>query len=940
MRFESVAPLNPVRTLTVAVLAAATTLALAPAAPGAAFDESKLPPAASRPVDFLTDIQPIFEDACIKCHGPEKQKSGFRLDRRADALAGGDNYAPAIVPGKGAESPLLHSVSGLDEDFVMPQKGEALTAGQVGLIRAWIDQGAVWPDDGSVASEDPLPWSFLPLEVPAVPDIVETVLPVRTPVDRFIFAGLAKKGLAPSPEVDARTLIRRASLTLIGMPPTPEETEAFIRDTDPQAYEKLVDRLLASPQFGERWAQHWLDVVRFAETNGSESNLYRKNAWPYRDYVIRAFNQDLPFDRFIREQIAGDAQGVDEATTFLVSGMFVTADTVGREEAAIRQARSDRLDETIQTVSASMLGVTMSCARCHNHKFDPIPQKDYYSLAAVFAGVEYGSRPWRSRPGGAARAQRAAELQRQIAAVRDQLRSAGATWTEEWPTHLQTHFAPVTTRVVRIRFPEEFGGAVDEVEIFGPATGDRNLALASHGTVARSHKKTEDLTRPVSNLIDGVADKYHDWRTRNKGEKAVAAWFEIELPEDAVLDHLAISTDRDTIATTDYLLGPTSRGPDRYRVEVRTTAGEWREIANVDVRPAARKIAPHHGLLQRLKELTSAYTASLPQPLFAGQFIAPEKTFVFDRGDPMNSRDEVVPGALTALGSDLGLTSESSGLVRRLAFAEWLTGPQRNPLTPRVLANRFWLHVFGHGLVDTPGDFGRAGAVPSNPALLDWLAAEFLAQGWSPKKLIRLLATSSVFRQSSAPNPAAARIDAQAQLLWRFPPRRVEAEVLRDSTLVVAGTLDATMGGPGFRIHGDKKRFEGWQVIDNAGPSTWRRMIYQERMRGIDDLMFTAFDRPECGQVTPKRTISTTPLQALNLFNGEFILTQAEKLAERVIREEGTNRPAQVRRVFELVLGRAPERAEARSAAALVAHDGLPALCRALFNTNEFAFIE
>jgi hypothetical protein len=761
------------------------------------------------------------------------------------------------------------------------------------------------------------------------------------PVDAFLEAKRAGKKLSASPEADRRTLIRRAYLTLTGLPPSPEESENFIRDPDPQAYEKLVDRLLASPRFGERWAQYWLDVVRFAETNGSESNLYRKNAWPYRDYVIRAFNSDLPFNRFIKEQIAGDATGVDEATGFLVSGMFVHAATVGREEQAIKQARADRLDETIQTVSAALLGATMGCARCHNHKFDPIPQKDYYSLAAIFQGIEYGHRPWRDMPDAPARAERAAGLLKQIDAIRGQFRAAGQSWTEQWPSHLETQFKTTKARAVRVTFPKQGVATVEEFQIFGSATADKNLALASNGAKASSSKKTEEPTREIANVIDGAMGRTFAWASHAANEKPAASepapWFEIELPDEAVIDRVVISTDRESIENTEYLIEPGlagASGPRKFRVEVRADGGAWHEVANVDL------TAPAQGPAGELKKLLRDYSDASPQPVFAGYFIPPVKTHLFGRGDPMNPREEVQPNALTALNADLKLTSDSSGQERRVAFAAWITDPQRNPLTPRVLANRLWMHVFGRGIVETPGDFGRAGLPPSHPELLDWLASEFVESGWSAKKTIRLLVTSAAFRQSSTPNEAAASVDSESRLLWRFPPRRLEAEVLRDAILTDAGTLDLTMGGPGFRIHGDKRRYESWQVTDNSGPGTWRRIIYMERMRGIDDQMFTAFDRPDCGQVTPKRTISTTPLQALNLFNGQFVLTQAVKLSERVIRDAGPDPAAQVRRAFLLVLDREPHRDEASGAAALVASDGLPALCRALFNTNEFAFIK
>ena len=925
-------------------------------------DTTKLPPAIARSVDFERDVQPIFAQSCLECHGPKKHKSDFRLDVKRVVFAGGASGLPAVVLGKSAASPLIQFVAGLDEDLQMPPsgKGDPLTAEQIGVLRAWIDQGATWPDHASTKIEDSNEWwSLRPIQRPAA---LATSFKTGNTIDAFLAAKRAEKNLSASPEAAPRTLLRRAAITLTGLPPTPEETETFVRDSDPRAYEKLIDRLLASPRFGERWAQFWLDVVRWSETNGSESNLYRKNAWPYRDYVIRAFNSDLPFDRFIREQIAGDALGVDEATAFLVSGGFVHSATVGREVPAIRQARADRLDETIQSLSASLLGVTIACARCHNHKFDPIPQKDYYALTAVFQGLEYGHRPWRNMPDAAARAARAASLLLELNTVRAALRAVTPSWTEEWPDHLETRFPPTRARALRMIFPQQTPAVVEELQIFGAATGETNLALATTGAKARSFKPTEDLMREIGNVIDGKFDQVFAWRTREATEKpdlnAPPPWFEIELPTESTVDRIAISSDRESLGYTDYLIEPrkaTASGPRKYRVEVRSADGAWREVANVDLplqvgaggKAAAKKVAPvaaHNeatlALLTQLHGLLQSYTAALPQPVFAGCFVPPVKTHLFGRGDPMALREEVAPNGLSALHADLQLSKDSSDQERRLAYAAWITDPLRNPLTPRVLANRLWLHIFGRGIVETPGDFGKAGSPPSNPELLDWLASEFIANDWSAKKMIRLLVTSAAFRQSSAPNAAAAQIDADARLLWRFPPRRVEAEVLRDATLAVAGTLDLTMGGPGFRIHADKKRYEGWKVVDNSGPGTWRRLIYQESMRGIDDRMFTAFDRPECGQVTPKRTMSTTPLQALNLFNGEFILTQAEKLAERIQREVRADAYAQIKRAFALVHCREPSASEAQAAQALLAQDGLTELCRVLLNTNEFAFIE
>lgn len=918
-----------------------------------AAEHSALPPPAKIAVNFEEHVRPIFEAKCLECHGPKKQKSDFRIDVKKIVFAGGVGGEPTVIPGKSADSLLVQYVSGAVEDMQMPPQGDPLTADQIGILRAWIDQGAVWPETASANVEDGRDWwSLQPLSRPTVPTVAKKF---PNAIDAFLEAKRTEHRLTASPEADRRMLIRRLSLTLTGLPPSPEETEAFVRDPGPQAYEKLVDRLLASPRFGERWAQHWLDIVRWAETNGSESNLYRKNAWPYRDYVIRAFNEDKPFDRFIHEQIAGDATGEDAATGFLVSGMFVHPATVGREEAAIREARADRLDETIQTVSASLLGLTMACARCHNHKFDPIPHKDYYALAAVFQGLEYGTRPWRDMPDAPERAQRASALWAEITAGRDELRAQVPSWTEEWPSHLQTHFAPQTTKVVRVTFPSGPLSQLDELEIYGAATGEKNLALARHGAKARSFKTQEVPTREIANVLDGRVGATFAWQTRTTTEKLEKTpWLEVELPAEATIDHIALSSDRETFNETDYLVGGSGpTGPRAYRLEVRLSDGTWREVANVylggnenkgvNAKMAGAK-TPAGGVaaeqLEKINRLARDYTSARPQPIWTGFFVEPVVTHLFGRGDPMDLREEVVPNALSVLGADLRLASDTPDVARRRGYAEWLTDPKRNPLTPRVLANRLWVHVFGHGIVATPGDFGKAGAPPTHPELLDWLASEFVESGWSAKTIIRELVTSAAFRQSSAPNEAATEFDSESRYLWRYPPRRVEAEVLRDATLAVAGTLDLTMGGPGFRIHADKKRYEGWQVVDNFGPATWRRMIYQERMRGIDDRMFTAFDRPECGQVTPRRTISTTPLQALNLFNGEFILGQAGKLAERAKREVGADLGAQINRVFALVYCRTPSAKESQAAQALVAQDGLSELCRVLLNTNEYAFIE
>ena len=374
-------------------LLAASLLLAAPG--GASAAEPALPPAADRPVDFTRDVRPIFAEHCFSCHGPEKQKSGYRLDARAPALTGGEGFAPNIVPGRSAESPLIKFVAGQVEDMLMPSRGERLTPEQVGILRAWIDQGAVWPEDtGAEPAREAwrTHWSFQPMARPPIPPPADPR--GRGPIDAFLARSLAEKGLQFSPEADRRTLIRRATQDVTGLPPSPEEVAAFVADPAPDAYDRLVDRLLASPAYGERWGRHWLDVVRFAESDGFERNNLRSNAWPYRDYVIRSFNEDRPYPEFILEQLAGDAVGQDAATGFLVGGPLDKLQ--GFEPPAFNlPQRGDELQDMINVTSATFLGLTVACARCHDHKFDPISARDYYAISAVLQGVEHGERPWR-----------------------------------------------------------------------------------------------------------------------------------------------------------------------------------------------------------------------------------------------------------------------------------------------------------------------------------------------------------------------------------------------------------------------------------------------------------------------------------------------------------------------------------------------------------------
>ena len=893
-------------------------------------------------IEFEEDVFPLLQDYCIDCHGPDKQKSGFRVDRRAYLLKGGDSGMSAIIPGRPDKSYMLEVLRSDDPEISMPPKGGPLFEDEIEILERWIAEGANWPGQmNDKIEEGTNHWAFLPVECPDVPHAN------TNPVDSFLNERLAKEEIPANKMADPLSLIRRASIVLTGLPPRPDRVKKFLfdYDIDPQnTYNALVDELLSSPHFGERWAQHWLDVIRWAETNGSESNLYRKLAWTYRDYVIRSFNQDVPYDQFVREQIAGDGLGVGEALGFLVAGPHVPAATVGQEPSAKRQARADRMDEIMQTVGASMMGVTMSCARCHNHKFDPISIQDYYSMTAVFEDIEFGSRfPEFSQDHP--RKVIANEIWREVSKHRNKIRSKTSSWVEDWGGYKEVHWKPVEAVGLRLNFWSGYVG-LDEVEIFGLPSEDLNLASASNGTkVWTDSAFAQQGDRfPVARVIDG---KYgtQRWQASFNKEKKQNPWVEFSFDKPVTVGRLRMSSNREYYYETDYLEQKNKFNFDQFLVNVKLTDGTWMEVASIE--KIRNLMNGDKSLGDAVSEINhSAYKLSEkgPRPSFVGSFIKPKVTYVLHRGSPENPRDVVLPGAPKILSGALGVDNDTSGRARRAEFADWLVD-EKNPLTARVMANRLWQHVFGTGLVVTGGDFGRAGAPPSHPELLDWIAAEFSTPSrpegtpWSMKELIRLLVLSDAFKRSNQPSEVGLEKDATSSLLWRFPPRRVEAEVIRDGILLASGKLNREMGGRSYRIHNVKKTYAQWQVIDNFGPETWRRMIYQERMRRVDDQIFTAFDFPDCGQVRAKRPVSTTPLQALNLMNSSFVVDQAKHLAKRAQKESEGNLKDSVVRAFELVFSRKPENEELKASLLIARDQGLEIVCRALINSNEFAFL-
>jgi len=994
-------------------------------------EPAKLPPPATRVIDFGKDIQPLLAKHCYSCHGPDKQKADLRWDDKTSAFASGD-HGPHLVPGKSAESRVIHLVAGLEPDSIMPPKGEPLSSEEIGLLRAWIDQGANWPD--TVASPEDQKrnhWSFQPVVRPAPPAVKNQKWP-RNPIDHFIAAKLAENKLHPSQEADRRTLIRRLYFDLIGLPPTPEEVRTFERDKSPHAYERLVDKLLASPRYGERWARHWLDVVRFAETTGFEVNTPRPNAWPYRDYVIRAFNEDKPYDRFILEQLAGDVLGEDVATGFLVAG---PEDLVKSPDPVLTSnQRADELHDIISTTSSAFLGLTVGCARCHNHKFDPIPQTDYFALKAVFEGVKHGERKL-STPESEAREkelaqsrQRLAEVDAQLAEL-EPLAQVGTVDTNRLRAPVNARHNPdyfTATAAKRLRFTvaetTDAEPCIDELEVYTATMPAKNIALASAGTKASASSvfPNSEIHR-LEHINDGKHGNSRSWISNERGK----GWVELEFPETVTVSRIVWGRDReqkfaDRLATD-------------YRIEVATVSNDWKVVASsADRQPykAGAKSPPlvnlaglkpeqaasAEKLLDERKQLEPRI-ADLAKAtmIYAGTFTdAPPPTKRFHRGDPMQEREEIGPGALGIIpvkfdpgaahnrrreeagpsgGGDLvspATTELTENQRRRRALAKWVTDPA-NPLTARVMVNRLWQYHFGEGLVSTPSDFGVNGGRPTHPELLDWLASEFVkpsvvveqtlslsererenassaggrperlqpppdsrkllplplgggeggrsGQAWSIKHLQRLIVTSATYRQASGARSDCLAVDAGSRLLWRFPPRRLEAEPIRDQILAVSGKLDLQMGGPGFsffepndnyvRVYAPKQEF---------GPETFRRMVYGTVVRQRPDGVFGLFDCPDGGQIAPKRTRSTTPMQALNLLNSGFMMQQAGFLAGRLEKEAGKDLKDQARRAFALAFQREPDRAETEASVRLIREQGLPVFCRALFNANEFVY--
>ena len=898
-------------------------------------------------VDFKSEIEPLFAKHCVECHGPKKQKSGYRLDRAKPALNGGELHAPNIVPGKPEDSPLLRFLVSTDADEQMPPKGNRVPSADIEKIRAWIAQGAPWPADPATQEADPKKhWAFQPLTNPPVPHPTPHH---RSAIDSFIASGLKAAGISPSAPASPRQWLRRVHLDLTGLPPAPAEVAQFEQDPSPSAKQQVVDTLLASPRYGERWAQHWLDVVRYADTHGFEVNTERPHAWPYRDYVIQSFNDDKPYDRFIREQLAGHLVGEEAATGFLVTASVLLPGQIGKDAPSMRLARQDSIDEIVVNISQTFLGLSMGCARCHDHKSDPVTQKEYYAMQSFVAGVEYQDRELDTPEAKQAR-DAAASAKKHVARIETELARftpLAGSGKPRPPVNARENserFTPTDTDAIRLTIlkTNSLEPCIDELEAITP--DGRNVAASASGATAAASGSRISPNRHELRLVhDGIYGNASTWMSDSVGTGTLTITF----PKIERIERVVWGRDRDGKFT--------DRLATEYRLEVRTTDGTWKTVADssdrnpfvknekpkpLDLstlpekdRPAAAALVKEKAALERVIAKTNDFL------VFSGTFRKPDEIRLLSRGDPEQPKGAVQPAVPKVLGM-LELPESASDPERRQALAEWLASPE-NPLTARVMANRIWQGHFGTGIVETSSDFGINGAKPSHPELLDWLAREFIRSGWSVKHLHRLIVLSDTYAQDSRMRPDASALDADTRLLWRFPPRRLESESMRDATLHVAGTLNPKMFGRGFDLFDKRGGLSGFQPVESFSGEGLRRMIYAHKVRREREAVFGAFDCPDAGQSTARRRESTTPIQALNLLNSRFTHDAAEALAKRAVEGTEPSKPEDaIRNAYRLTLGRIPDAEELREAMHVSALHGLSPLCRALLNSNEFLFLQ
>jgi mono/diheme cytochrome c family protein len=863
--------------------------------------------AAAATVDYARDIAPLLRARCGVCHSAGTLKtSGFSVDSLESVLAGGKKHGRAVVGAHPERSPLLQLIRG-ELQPKMPVSGD-LAKAEVERIETWIRS---LPEEKANKQE----WRW-PFEKPAAttPPTVRNAGWTRNAIDAFVLKRLEEKSLEPAAEASPRALVRRVYYDLIGLPPTADEMQAFLNDRSPRAYEALIERLLADPRYGERWGRHWLDLVRYGETSGLEGDGMIGNAWRYRDWVIQAFNDDLPYDRFVIQQLGGADEHSKTRNNYQPNPQghiplgFLRVAPWDRSNLVADEVRQNYLSEVTTVTGAVFLGLSVGCARCHDHKYDPIPQRDYYRMQAFFNAIQVEN----------------VEVPYQDPEFRE--RAEGKI------KQLQAQLKDGPEKVALTAFEKQM----------------REKLVAARKAASATAKLTKDdlrleLKRGEHSMFSIGEQRKHARlledanRTLDPEERQALDAYEEEL-----LARLEPHLERFDSLTVADARGELGRQTSKYfSVEERSRYRDLSESVEV--------------LRRRLNRWTplALTVKNVPGPP-NGPAIAP--TRVLTRGDYRQPADPVEPGFLSCLtGKEEAAVIEQDRYRQyptrglRLTLAKWIASPD-NPLTARVMVNRIWQHHFGQGIVATPSDFGVNGERPTHPELLDWLSHRFVESGWSIKAMHRLMLTSAAYRQATEnPRFNTNTVDAENKLLWRFPRRRLEAEEIRDSILYLSGRLNPERQGPSVfpPLPSDLAEFARY---GRGGALMWepnereedarRRSVYIFHRRSMPLPMMAAFDAPVFSESCERRSITTTPLQALSMMNGYLVQEEAAHLAARIrsLVPEQQDRAAQVVKAFEITLQRQPTEQEAARFATFPG--GLEAICRVLLNANEFLYLD
>ncbi len=930
--------------------------------------------AQAEPVDFGRDIQPILAKRCYACHGPDTAEAGLRLNVRESAFAQHESGAVTVVPKQASHSELIKRITSTDDSDRMPPEGKPLTPTQIDLIRRWIDEGADWQEH----------WAFQKPKHAAVPTVADRAWAAH-PVDAFIRAKLDHARLTPAPPASKTALLRRITYDLTGLPPTPAEVEAFLADTSPAAYSKLVDRLLAAPQFGEKWARHWLDVVRYADTNSFERDGAKPNAWRFRDYVIRAFNSDKPYDRFVMEQLAGD-ELPDGGNDGLIATGYYRLGLWDDEPADRLLAQYDVYDDIITTTGQGFLGLTINCARCHDHKIDPIPTREYYSFVAFFQNLTpngYPSpqteQPLFADPASRAAYDAAVEANRkEIDDTQAQITAIEKEFREKLTTRESTPEVPDLDDV-ESKFYRDTWNKLPNFDDLKPETvaqPERPYFDISAATREFSFGFvfTGDLKVPADAEYTFLLDSDDGSRLSIDGEQ-ILLYDGIHGVGSPKSTKVSLKAGRRKIRV-DYFQGPTGdkglylswSGPGFTNRHLSAPSEKGRNARRRDLVAALKDNGRELLGGARFDEYTrlTKSLADLKQNRPAADMAlcvtehgtnAPE-TVIFKRGNPQSPGDKVVPAFLSSLGGGQAVIAtppsgvKSSG--RRSALAQWIAS-RDNPQTARVMVNRVWQHLFGRGIVRSPNNFGLLGDRPTHPELLDWLAIRFMDDGWRMKSLIKLIVMSKTYQMSSQTNATALEKDPLNNLFWRHDMRRLNAEELRDSILSVSGNISLKQFGPGVYPEisdevkaGQSNPGQGWGK--SSPEDAARRSVYVFVKRSLPLPMLSDFDFPDTDGSCAARFATTQPTQALGMLNGKFLNDQAVILAQRLQKESPNDVTAQIKRAYFLTTGHTPDDAAVTRGRQLIeamqqkhgvsADRALALFCLMTLNLNEFAYLD